>query len=611
MDEREALRLNEHTRALERAAAPVLAAIAEDSQAAPAWLRPLFGGLAEQLFDPELSLEQIQHVAGMAQPKVSDPWRHFQEEVGQTPWSYLRAARLETAAHLLLESDISISDIGCLVGYGSASTFRRPLQSFLGMPPSRYRRQARRRLAQAGPPPAGSDSPDYWHRMAAGALTDAEARALDDYLARHDPGRPSPSETAEPADDTFWPVLLWHMAWSLTEAFEPVPDEPEALPLRFADQRRLIREAVRFPNETLFEHLSQLSAQACREDPERGIELALLAIDSLVPNEFLETEPALAALAWARLARVRWHAGDLQGAEQDLERAAQAAAAVDDDPPAVWAAERSRVLTAFRWFQGRRLDGLDLAEAMVSAQRAACCKATAAAEGVAAALLLRAELRAAAAELEPSSTAARARWLRGALTDVEEAYGLLTATSSESPAGPGPGEPVTQIASLRRGLFSLWARLLVQLGNRGETLAGLASIRQAAEHWQADLADRAAPLLSWLEGHADTDPETGWRQARERFTRLGDELWAARLTLDLAHLSRRQGRPGEATALASELASLLGTLAASAEDLAAIEPLRRAAPFRDITEDELDAAEAVLQRFEWSRRARRALALAW
>ncbi len=87
-------------------------------------------------------------------------------------------------------------------------------------------------------------------------------------------------------------------------------------------------------------------------------------------------------------------------------------------------------------------------------------------------------------------------------------------------------------------------------------------------------------------------------------------MWNARVTVDLARLCLAMERPGEAAALATELASILGAAAASAEDLAGIRPLGRAAPFAEVTLGDLESAEAVLKRLEFERRTRRALDLA-
>ncbi|MCP3981847.1 MAG: hypothetical protein GY716_21300, partial [bacterium] len=114
-------------------------------------------------------------------------------------------------------------------------------------------------------------------------------------------------------------------------------------------------------------------------------------------------------------------------------------------------------------------------------------------------------------------------------------------------------------------------------------------MRRAAEDSDPGLA----PRLRWLEGHAvpagdDPGAESLWRDARRRFADLGDELWVARVTLDLGRLFLAAERPGEAAALASELASILGAHTADRDHLAALESLGRAAPFTAVGAGDLD-----------------------
>ncbi len=599
---------DEQARALERAARPALAAIEDEARRAPAWLRPLYDACRELLFHPDLNLKRIQEAAGLDDP---DAWAALGRELGRSPWSTLRHARLETAARLLLETEMSIAEAGYLVGYGSAPSFRHRLKRFLGMPPSRYRRRARRRLDRAGTLPEGANTSDYWRRMHAGELSGDEARRLDDYLGRL-AGESGPG-AAKGEDDARWARLRQTLAEGVADTFEI---------LTLAEQRRMVREAVWFPGDSFFELLSVRSAEAdCGRcdagDPagrrDRGVELALLAIDSLAANRMLETEPAVASLAWARLARARWRAGDLAGAEQDLDQSARdSELAVNGVEHPGRAAERARVAAAWHWLQGRRRQALDLARDSVAGQRAA------GGGGLAAALVLRAELRATAAELEPEKAGERAGALRAALADLEEA--------DPSPPGPLSHTPLTpsrergdrtaledakpsglRCDAVSRAAVSLRSRLLARVGSRAEISAALPQLRRAAE----DLGPGFAPRLLWLEGHAAADPEPRWRDARERFAELGDELWVARTTLDLARLRLAADRAGDASALASELATTLGAVAARPEDLAALEPLSRAAPFTAVTASDLDRADAVLKRLEWQRRARRALDLAW
>ncbi len=303
------MKYDQQRRAMERAAAPALAAIEEDSRRAPAWLRPLFAAIRDLLFEPNLRLEQIQDAAGFADDEV---WSDLREEVGQPPWDYIRDARLETAAYLLRDTKVSISEIGVMVGYNSPSTFRRPLQSFLGMPPSEYRRRApemMRRLEQAGPAPEGASTNEYWGRALNGELSLEEARELDAYL-----GRLAPASAPANGDDARWTRLRRNLAEGLADVLVELP---------FDDQRRLVRDAVWFPDDSFFEVLSERSVEAGQDRgsvgappgrPDRGVELALLASDSLAANGMLENDPERAALARERLAQARRRAGVDRGA---------------------------------------------------------------------------------------------------------------------------------------------------------------------------------------------------------------------------------------------------------------------------------------------------------
>ncbi len=424
----------EQEAALKQAAAPALAAIEDDEQRAPEWLQPLFAAGRELLFHPDLDREQIQNAAGFVDPEV---WNAMREETGQPPWNHFRDARLETSAHLLLQTEMSIAEIGRLVGYSSIPSFRRRLRTFLGMHASRYRARARRRLARAGPLPTGADTNRYWERMQDGELTDEEARALDAYLGRLAPA----SAAAEDEDAERWKRLRRTFAEGLVENLDPTEspqqtvyqdgqwytlpaERAEVLP--FDDQRRLVRDAVWFPDGTLFER-SALS------DPDRGVELAILGVDYLATSRIPEVDPRLLPLAWARRARGRWRAGDLPGARRDLGRSARQATGAEA-LPALWEAERSRI--AVDWLQGRRRQALELAERSVAEYR------TAGSPELVAALGLHAELQAATADLEPESAGARASELREALTDLQEALDL----AAETPAtgAPDAGAPAIE-----------------------------------------------------------------------------------------------------------------------------------------------------------------------
>ena len=567
------MRRADYPQALMRAAEPALAAIEADALRAPRRLRPVFSAIVELIFELDLDLERIQAAAGIVDPNV---FFDLRQEVGQPAWTYIRDARLETAARLLLITPIALSEIGRMVGYGSSSTFRRTLRGFLGMSASQYRRQAPRRLERAGQLPDGAQTDTTWQRMLAGELSNSEAQAFDTYLERLAPASLPATEPAEVPDR--WSRLRQTLAEGLAEILERLP-----LP----EQRRLVRDAVWFPDGTFFARLSDLGKQADR--PERGVELALLGIDSLAANGMLETHPGRAALAWARLTLARWRAGDLPGAARDLGRSMHDTERGQGlDHTAAEIAECGRVQAAFHWFQGRRHEALEWIDEALAAHRVAGL------DGLHRPLILRAELRAATSDLdqpvEPRTGSSEERSLDGALADLEEARDLLA---------DAPEDEQTEA-------FDLWLRILVLLDDRAEKLVALPRARL----WAAGQSDHAMAVLTWFEGHCSATGEPLWRQAREHLMAIGDELWAARVTLDLARACLADERMREAAGWASEVVSTVGTRVADREDLTALKALGAATAIAKVAWDDLDRVERMLKRLEWDRQASRALRLA-
>ena len=213
------------------------------------------------IFEPDLDLDQIAWAAGFEDdPEI---FVELRDEIGQPAWSYLRDGRLETAARLLLETSISVAEIGRLVGYASVTTFRGRLRSFLGMSASAYRRRAPRILERGGEPPDGAQTEQYWERMLAGELSDGEARALERYLARL-AGRGAEKPDAEAER---WSRLREALADAFVLALKH---------LSLADRRRLARDAIWFPDLTFFEQLSRRSHEAAADRDDDGDPARLL-----------------------------------------------------------------------------------------------------------------------------------------------------------------------------------------------------------------------------------------------------------------------------------------------------------------------------------------------
>ncbi len=86
--------------------------------------------------DRECSLFELADVAG-----VSPYYFHrlFVAQVGQSPHRYLRSARLERAKTLLRATDMTSTQIGRAVGFGSLPHFINTFRAQVGLTPTRFR----------------------------------------------------------------------------------------------------------------------------------------------------------------------------------------------------------------------------------------------------------------------------------------------------------------------------------------------------------------------------------------------------------------------------------------------------------------------------------------
>ena len=73
--------------------------------------------------------------------------RTFKATFGETPHRYLQRRRIERAMALLRDTAHPVTDVALLVGSNSLGTFSRTFRDVVGVPPSEYRRRARRVVA--------------------------------------------------------------------------------------------------------------------------------------------------------------------------------------------------------------------------------------------------------------------------------------------------------------------------------------------------------------------------------------------------------------------------------------------------------------------------------
>jgi transcriptional regulator GlxA family with amidase domain len=99
-------------------------------------LAPLLAWITDHLGD-ELSVEQLARQMHMSPRTFA---RHFKDETGTTPYSWILAERVRAAQELLEQTDHSIDWIAGEVGFGNAATLRHHFGRSRGVSPQDYRR---------------------------------------------------------------------------------------------------------------------------------------------------------------------------------------------------------------------------------------------------------------------------------------------------------------------------------------------------------------------------------------------------------------------------------------------------------------------------------------
>jgi len=92
----------------------------------------------------KINLREIANVAGLSAPYFSTI---FKEEMGENLSKYINRLRVEKASKMLLETDISLSEISSACCFQDQSWFSKIFKSFTGISPGKYRNQGGRQFA--------------------------------------------------------------------------------------------------------------------------------------------------------------------------------------------------------------------------------------------------------------------------------------------------------------------------------------------------------------------------------------------------------------------------------------------------------------------------------
>ena len=107
------------------------------------WLRRVRDRMDRDYAQP-LDVEALARGVHMSAGHLS---REFTKADGETPYAYLMTRRIERAMKLLRDTEMSVTDVCWAVGCSSLGTFSTRFTELVGVPPSTYRKQASRAIA--------------------------------------------------------------------------------------------------------------------------------------------------------------------------------------------------------------------------------------------------------------------------------------------------------------------------------------------------------------------------------------------------------------------------------------------------------------------------------
>jgi transcriptional regulator GlxA family with amidase domain len=88
----------------------------------------------------DLSLASLAREVGISRSHFS---RSFRQTLGQPPFAWLRAKRIERAKQLLLEGALSVAEVAIATGFADQAHLTRAFGQIVGVPPGAWQRTRR------------------------------------------------------------------------------------------------------------------------------------------------------------------------------------------------------------------------------------------------------------------------------------------------------------------------------------------------------------------------------------------------------------------------------------------------------------------------------------
>ena len=103
------------------------------------FMQKLYATLQQNIANSDLNLDAFCKELGLSK---SNLYRKIKQITGYSPNEFIRNFRLETAAKMLKETDMSITEVYCAVGYNSLAYFSNSYKTLYGVSPSEFKNRS-------------------------------------------------------------------------------------------------------------------------------------------------------------------------------------------------------------------------------------------------------------------------------------------------------------------------------------------------------------------------------------------------------------------------------------------------------------------------------------